>query len=96
MTDGFGHQSLAVYLNLISFFFVLLFLGFFGFFTFTCIVLPYVTNWYHFAKYKKQKYFSQNTVISHIGKTFYCSVLPTFSIKFFFRVDFKHFASHMV
>lgn len=35
-----------------------------------------------------QKYFLQNTVISHIGKTFYCcSVLPTFSIKFFFRVD---------
>lgn len=43
-------------------------------------VLPSTSN---------QKYLSQNTVISHIGKTFYCSVLPAFSIKFFFRVDLK-------
>lgn len=37
----------------------------------------------------KHKYLMQNAVISHIGKTFY-SVLPRFSIKFFFRVDLKH------
>ena len=36
--------------------------------------------------------YCRNAVISHIGKTCYCCpVLPTFSIKFFFRVDLKHF-----
>lgn len=43
-----------------------------------------------------QKYLMQNIVISHIGKTCYCCpVLPTFSIKFFFRVDLKTFCQSL-
>ena len=55
--------------------------------TVECIGLPYVTNWYCFAKYKILKCIKQNTEISHIGKTFIVvltPVLTTFSIKFFF------------
>jgi len=45
--ERFGDQSVAKRLFKFEVFYFLLF-----FFTFNCIVLPYVTNWYLFAKYK--------------------------------------------
>lgn len=68
--------------------------------TVECVDLPYVINWYRFAKYNILKmYLQQNAEISHIGKTFIVvltPVLTTFSIKLlFFRVDLKHLASHL-
>ena len=82
------------------FFFVLLFVVFFWVVVFFLFVFLHLTALsYHMSQIgtflpstSNQKYLLQNTVISHIGKTFYCCpVLPTFSIKFFFRVDLKHF-----
>lgn len=90
MSERFGDQSVAKRL----FKFELVF--FLSFFTFNCIVLPYVTNWYLFAKYKNQSTYCKILRFLILGRPFYCPVLPIFSIKFFFRVDFKHFASHMV
>ena len=80
MSERFGDQSVAKCLFKFKLFFI------FGLFflhltALSCHMsqigtfLPSTSN---------QKYLLQNTAISHIGKTFYCPVLPTFSIKFFF------------
>lgn len=84
--------------KLIFFLFVCVF-GFFFFLFFLykllhCLAICHKLVPFFFAKY--QKYFLQNTAISHIGKTkVYCSVLPAFSIKFFFWSWLKYILAVM-
>ena len=101
MWEGFGDQSVAKRLFKFElFFYFSFFFSFFCLFFFFfyiklhCLAICHKLVPFCRVQVTKSTY-CKNTVISHIGKTF-CSVLSTFSIEFFFRVDLKHFASHMV
>lgn len=97
MSERFYDQSVAKRLFKVDLFFIFIFSFFLFFLHLTALSCHMSQIGTFLPSTSNQKYLLQNTVISHIGKTFYCcSVLPTFSIKFFFRVDLKRFASHMV